>query len=118
MRRVLTGLLAILLASGLITKPANAQDQGEKNYRSDTLGFSFDYPADWVLREELAAQTVTLANQADIDAVAAGQAPNGLLFSATISTFRQVGADQIGDFKAVLTKIAQAPNVSPSAIRV
>src|SRR4051812_3082628 len=111
MRRLLKSLLLILLILPAAHLTARAQDI--KNYRNEALGITFQYPANWTIREQIPAQTVTLASQADLDAVAAGKAPGGLLLSITISSFRQVGAQSIDDFGPILKKITLTPDLTP-----
>jgi hypothetical protein len=114
MRRVLLVLLALALIANL--NIARAQDS--QSYRNEEMGIAFSYPAEWTLRELTPAQTVTLASKADIEAVAAGKTPDGLLFSITISSFRQVGAQRLDDFTAVLKTIAQTSDLTPSPVRI
>ncbi len=117
MRRWLIIMLTAALAFSL--HAAAAQDtQDVQSYRSDALGISFQYPASWTIHEQLATQTVTAASKTDTEAVADGKAPAGLLFSITISTFRQIGAEQVDDFAAILKKIARAVDANPQPIRI
>jgi hypothetical protein len=117
MRRLLIIVLASALALNL--RAVVAQDtQDIQSYRSEALGLSFEYPASWTIREQLPTRTVTAASKADMEAVADGQAPAGLLFSITTSTFRQIGAEQVDDFAAILKKIARAVDASPKPIRI
>src|SRR5689334_10965640 len=111
--------LIIFLAFGLIiaVRPATAQDESQ-NYRSDALGVAFQYPADWTVREQAPTRTITASSKADLDAVAAGKAPDGLLLSISVSTFRQIGAESLDDLKHILQKITQAPDTEPISIRI
>lgn len=118
MRRFLIVSLVLSIAIGLVPRVVLAQDEQDQTYRSDVLGLAFQYPADWKLREQLATQTVITASQSDLDAVAGGKKPSGLLFSVTISSFRQVGAESLDDFGPILQKIAGpgADKAAPSRI--
>jgi hypothetical protein len=121
MRRLLIVMSIIMLTVALAFNLHAADAQGTQDvqiYRSDVLGFSFQYPASWTIREQLATQTVTAASKADTEAVADAKAPAGLLFSITISTFRQIGAEQVDDFAAILKKIARAVDANPRPIRI
>src|SRR5436305_1228220 len=70
MRRYL--LILLILTQILASRAAIAQGtlQAEQNYRSEPLGIAFQYPADWVVREQLLTQTVTASSQTDMAAVA------------------------------------------------
>jgi hypothetical protein len=112
-------LLIILLIAGLATAPpAIAVQDDDQTYRSEPLGIAFQYPAGWIVREQVATQTVTASSKDDSEAVAAGKAPAGLLFSLTISSFRVIGAERTEDFGAILQKIAQALDTAPLPTRV
>src|SRR5262249_40583565 len=117
MRRFLIILLALGLAFIVAAHPATAQDESQ-NYRSDALGVAFQYPADWTVREQGSTRTITASSKADLDAVAAGKAPDGLLLSISVSTFRQIGAESLDDLKHILQKITQAPDTEPTSIRI
>ncbi len=115
MRRLLTILLLLALCPQLAVF---GQEGTKQDYRSDVLGLTFQYPADLTLHEQLPTQTVILASKADMDAVASGKAPAGLIFSITMSSFRQIGADSVDSFGPILKTIAQAPDVKPAAVRI
>lgn len=100
MPRLLTRLLlGLCLAALLLPFPLHAQTDTQ-SYRSDVLGVTFQYPKGWALREQLAAQTVLAAPEGDIEGLAEGKAPSGVLFSLTLSTLRQMGARNTDDFPA------------------
>ncbi len=115
MRRFVT--LALVLALTLSIVPRMALAQADQTYRSDVLGLAFQYPADWVVREQPQSQSIIAASKADFDAVAAGKAPQGLLFSISISSFRVIGAARVEDFPAVLAKITKM-DAAPSPITI
>ncbi len=107
--------LSVINLSSAITGRA-ADDQ--QVYHSDTLGVSFQYPADWKLREQTATQTVIVSSAADDTALQNGQAPAGLIFSLTFSTFRQVGAAQVSDFGDRIKQVAGTPDATPQPAHI
>ncbi|MHB8753203.1 MAG: NHL repeat-containing protein, partial [Aggregatilineales bacterium] len=116
-RVVVLTLCALSMISLLPSITGRAADN-QQAYHSDTLGVSFQYPADWKVREQTATQTVIVSSTADDTALQNGQAPAGLIFSLTFSTFRQVGAEQVGDFSDRLKQVAGTPNATPQPTRV
>src|SRR5262249_51906321 len=124
MRRAVTLITLILLASILnalvaVVYEIRAQDNTqEETYHNDVLGLTFQYPAGWVVREQLSTRTVMAASKDDIDAIAKGNAPAGLLFTVTISSFRLIGAQNVEDFGPILQNIAQASGVTPDRFQV
>lgn len=101
----------------ILARAATAQEDWQ-SYRSEQLGVSFEYPPDWQVNEQLPTRTITAASASDLGAVKAGKAPDGLLFSITISTFREVGAERLEDFTPILQKIAGAPDLDPDSVRI
>lgn len=99
-------LLVCAILIGALLPFTLAAAQSSTNYRSDVLGLSFDYPAEWIIREQLNTQTVIAAAESDLTALADGNKPQDLLFSVTISTLRQIGARNPDDFPAVLARVA------------
>jgi hypothetical protein len=115
-------ILLILATPGLLIVPpaATAQDETEdwQSYRSEQLGISFEYPRGWQVNEQIPTRTVTASSSSDLAAVRAGKAPDGLLFSITISTFREIGAERLEDFAPILQKIAGTPDLDPDSVRI
>ncbi|MCE7948631.1 MAG: hypothetical protein DYG88_14495 [Chloroflexi bacterium CFX4] len=118
MPRLLTRLLlGLCLAALLLPFPLHAQTDTQ-SYRSDVLGVTFQYPKGWALREQLAAQTVLAAPEGDIEGLAEGKAPSGVLFSLTLSTLRQMGARNTDDFPALLLKYTLNAEGTPQPTRI
>lgn len=116
--RIIPLMVGIL---SLIITPPLAMGQAAQNpqaYHSDTLGVSFQYPVDWQVREEMATQTVIVSSATDQKALQNGQEPTGLIFSLTFSTFRQVGAAQVGDFADRLKQVVGTPDATPQSTRI
>jgi len=77
MRRIALSLLSLILIAAAVAHIAPlalAQDNSQV-YHNDTLGLTFEYPAEWVIREQLATRTVLAASKDDMDAIAKGNAP-------------------------------------------
>ncbi len=110
-------LLSLCLAALLLPFPLHAQTDTQ-SYRSDVLGVAFQYPKGWVLREQLAAQTVLAAPEGDLEGLAEGKAPSGVLFSLTLSTLRQMGARNTDDFPALLLKYTLNTEGTPQPTRI
>lgn len=118
MPRFLTRLLlSLCLAALLLPFPLYAQTDTQ-SYRSDVLGVTFQYPEGWALREQLAAQTVLAAPEGDLEGLAEGKAPSGVLFSLTLSTLRQMGARNTDDFPALLLKYTLNAEGTPQPTRL
>ncbi|HLY26075.1 MAG TPA: hypothetical protein VKQ72_07035, partial [Aggregatilineales bacterium] len=112
-------LLIFLLASLSLPLSIYAQDSGlVQHYRSDTLGLAFDYPSAWQIQEQSASRLVTVASKDDLDALKAGKAPSGLLFSIAMSDFRAMGIASADDFASYLQRAAHVGNATPAAIHV
>jgi hypothetical protein len=93
-------------------------DDSIQNYHSDDLGLALQYPAGWKLREQATSQTITTALASDLDLIDSGKAPQGLLFTISVTSFRQLGASTPDDFPAILKQITASPDATPSAIRI
>ncbi|GEM_PF-1021546 len=119
MRRFLTILLMVMTLA-ILPRVTTAQNGPEdrQSYRNEQLGISFEYPPDWQVNEQLPTRTVTASSASDLAAVRAGKAPDGLLFSITISTFREIGAESLEDFTPILQKIAGTPDLDPDSVRI
>jgi hypothetical protein len=92
--------------------PSQARGQAATfaSYRSDALGVAFQYPTTWQVQESLERRTVTAGDPADLNAANTGGQVKGLLFSVTISSFRQVGTNRTDDFGERLRKAENQPN--------
>src|SRR5260221_4872206 len=120
MRRFIVMFLGVAVLLLSVIAPCFAPPvlaDGGGAYHSNVLGVAFQYPAGWKVHEQLPTQSVIAGSENDLDAVGAGKAPLGVLFSLTISTFRQIGAETVDDFGAILKKIAQT-DTTPNAVRV
>ena len=113
-------ILLLLILSFCFGFPhsVGAQSNTLQNYRSDALGLALQYPADWKLREMVKTETIIAASEADLNAVDAGKQPSGLIFSITITSFRQISASTPDDFAAILKQITASPDAKPSPIRI
>lgn len=98
-------LLAALSFTYIGAQPAHAQ-AGPQEYRSDVFGLAFQYPAGWVIREQMATQTILAAAEADLQAIAESRKPAGLIFSVTITSMRQIGAQSLDDLGPLLQRIS------------
>lgn len=101
-------LLALALCLGLASGaalPVMAQSDLAL-YRNEALGVAFQFPAGWTVRETPLAATITAATPADLEALDQGQPPGGLIFSVTMSSFRQLGLAGAGDLPSVLAGLA------------
>lgn len=117
-RLILTLIAAITCAATLQPAPQSLQAQtANKLYRSETLGFTFQHPADWEVQVTEATQTVVATTKDDLTQIQSGAAPSGLIFSITMTSFRQVGAKTPDDFPAVLQKVA-ASEAQAASVRV
>jgi hypothetical protein len=118
MRRLLRALLLLLI--GLMstflsfTVPVSAQDY---TYRNDAFGISFTVPDSWEVREQPQTQTLIAGSEDDLAALSDGGAPSGILFTVTLSSFRQIGAATPDDFPTILQRIA-ASGETPESVRV
>ncbi len=112
--------LIVLFILGLFASPqrGSAQANPLQTYRSDMLGLAFQFPTDWKTWEQLATQTVMAANPADLDSITRAQKPAGLLFSVTISSFRQIGIERPDEFASVLGRVASSGSIVPTPIRI
>ncbi|MEP7288853.1 MAG: NHL repeat-containing protein [Chloroflexota bacterium] len=124
MRRFVTILLALVVLTVLTARGINAQSAqsiaqtSEQTYRNETLGLTFQYPADWVVTEQMATRTVMAASKSDMEAIKLGKTPSGLLFTVTLSSFRLIGAARLEDFTPILRNIAQAPDLVPQTVHI
>lgn len=108
----LTGLLGVTLApDGTRAQMALA------TYRNEALGLTFQHPADWVIQEQMAAQTVTAASGEDLAGIAAGRIPQGLIFTVTMTSLGQLGAASTEDFPAILERISGS-SAPPEPVRM
>src|SRR5664279_7091 len=96
-------LIILMVASvAVIPRVAVAQSGPNQTYQSDTLGVTFQFPADWQIFEQLSAHTVMAASTADMALIKAGNAPTGLLFTVTLTSFRLIGIHGVEDFTRYL----------------
>jgi len=110
-------IVALMFALILPAIPHAALAQADHTYRNDELGLVFQYPTDWVVRDQPQTQSIIAASKADLEAVAAGKAPQGLLFSISISSFRIIGAARAEDFPNVLAKITKT-DATPTPVTI
>jgi len=115
---LLIALITCVLFMGGSPTAASPSFQTSQTFHDDTLGVTFQYPAGWQVQTQAATQTLIVSSAEDQKAQTNGQAPTGLIFSLTFSTFRQVGADQVGDFSARLQKITGSTDSLPHAARI
>jgi hypothetical protein len=131
MRRAVTLIALFALLVGLFTAtiapphPARAQTTTPEAatgalqpYRSDLLGVAFQIPADWKVREAPERRTVTAASDADFKLIDAGAEPGGLVFSVTVSTFRQAGIERVDEFGERLRKLENQPDAGYRQITI
>src|ERR1700694_2532796 len=93
----LIALLTMLSPTAIPSQAAPNRD-ALQTYHSDSYGVTFQYPAGWQIQDQSKTQTVVVSSADDQKALVAGQSPAGLVFSLTFSTFRQIGAQQVGEF--------------------
>jgi len=115
MRRFALSTLVLMI---LFVPAAVHADEPFQNYRSDELGLALQYPAGWEVREQVAARTITAASRADLEALDSGKPPSGLLFTVSVTSFRQGNVTTPDDFATILKQIAASPDSSPTAIRI
>lgn len=113
MRRLV--LLLVVLIFALPSQSSQAQTPIPtvgplQPYRNDQLGVAFQIPVDWKVRESPERRTVTAASDADFKLIDAGAEPGGLVFSVSVSTFRQAGVERVDEFGERLRKIENQPN--------
>src|SRR5450432_1546850 len=112
-------LIILMVASVAVTPRAVvAQSTPNQTYQSDTLGVSFQFPADWQISEQLPAHTVMAASTADLALIKAGNAPTGLLFTVTLTSFRLLGLHRVEDFTPYLQSIVGTAGVQAAPIKI
>lgn len=117
--------LAILIVLLCLALPRTSQAQtptpdiGQlQPYRSDLLGIAFQIPADWKVREAPERRIVTAASDADFKLIDAGAEPTGLIFSVSVSTFRQAGVERVDEFGERLRKVENQPDAGYRQIKI
>jgi Bacterial pre-peptidase C-terminal domain len=106
MRRFHCLLIFALISALLMPSRSNHAQGGTGTYDSRLLGITFQYPTDWAIEEQLKTQTILAASKADFAAIAQGGKPEGLIFSLTLTSMRQVQANTPDDFPAVLARVS------------
>lgn len=122
-------LIALLLTLSVVILSLSASSQSVRaqgntptsdllTFHSDTLGVAFQYPTGWKVRELPERRTVTAASEADWRLIDASQEATGLVFSVTVSTFRQIGIDRLDDFGERLRKAENQPNAGYRQVKI
>ncbi|MFN8418335.1 MAG: hypothetical protein U0528_03675 [Anaerolineae bacterium] len=116
MTRYLLALMLILCLA-LTGFPTFAQSSDQNAvYSNDVLGITFQYPTTWEVREQAETQGVSVAAANDWQSISDGVQPLGLIFSVTLTTFRQLGIDNVLGFSDLLARTDS--NATVAAIRI
>ncbi len=116
MKRLLHLILTLMIA---LCAPVALSAQGEtKEYRSETLGVAFQYPAAWVVRSGMGEMTVIVAAQADLDALTNGGTPQNVIFSLSLTSFRLLNIQNPDDFAGVLARLAGPGRAAPTPVNI
>src|SRR5215475_4439957 len=116
MRRILFIILATTLS---LSVGAHAQDATlAQHYSSDTLGVTFDYPADWQVQEQSSTRNIMAASKDDLDALKVGKSPSGLLFSIAMTNLHAMNIAGISDFASYLQRMLGSSGTAPETINV
>jgi sugar lactone lactonase YvrE len=102
----------------LLATPGVVAAQADKLvlYTNEAFGLAFQYPASLALEERPAARMIIVAGRTDLEIVRSGGVPANLIFSVTLTTFRELGIESAAQLPAVIA--AYAREGTPSPVRV
>lgn len=107
MRRFVWLVIVSLLFAPTLS--SSAQEESVL-YQNEALGISFQYPAAWTVTERADAQTVMVGSRTDLEIIESGQKPAGAVFTVTMTSFRQLGIENVAQLDEVMAKVGGAVN--------
>ncbi|WP_119068629.1 hypothetical protein [Aggregatilinea lenta] len=108
--RLLSLLCALAVLCGVLS-PAHAQEGGTR-YDDPALGIAFDLPAGWNVQTNEAE--LFAAAPADLEAVLAGTAPEGLALRVVVGTFNELGLSDAAQMPDLLGNLVTTLDTPPA----
>lgn len=104
-------LLIVLALLGGLSPAAHAQEDRPR-FEDAALGIAFDLPAGWEV--ETRDDELIAATRPDLDAVLAGDQPQGLALRVVLGTFNQLGVSDAAQLPDLLARLAAGADAPPS----
>src|SRR5262245_60329950 len=104
-RKFLMSVIAILLGVSALSRiyPAQAQSDTDKHYFSPDLGLTFSYPTGWEVEE--IKRALIIGDPTDIQLLADGQPPDGLVIKVVEATRADFGLTDVQSLPELLATV-------------